>query len=95
MTNRWARFRLRRCGLTTRASISVAGNRREGPRRLKRDKGLSMLVVDILQLITARGRFGNRQEEVASISRSLKGLAKELQISGAGAQPIDARAGAR
>jgi replicative DNA helicase len=49
-------------------------------RRLKRDKGLSMLVVDYLQLITARGRFGNRQEEVASISRSLKGLAKELQI---------------
>src|SRR5579884_274226 len=49
-------------------------------RRLKRDKGLSLLVVDYLQLITARGRFGNRQEEVASISRGLKGLAKELQI---------------
>ena len=49
-------------------------------RRLKRDKGLSMLVVDYLQLITARGRFGNRQEEVSSISRGLKGMAKELQI---------------
>jgi replicative DNA helicase len=49
-------------------------------RRLKRDKGLSLLIVDYLQLITARGRFGNRQEEVASISRGLKGLAKELQI---------------
>jgi replicative DNA helicase len=49
-------------------------------RRLKRDKGMSLLVVDYLQLITARGRFGNRQEEVSSISRSLKGLAKELQI---------------
>src|ERR1700676_3657657 len=49
-------------------------------RRLKRDKGLSLLIVDYLQLITARGRFGNRQEEVASISRALKGLAKELQI---------------
>lgn len=50
-------------------------------RRLKRDKtGLAMVVVDYLQLITARGRFGNRQEEVASISRSLKGLAKELQV---------------
>src|SRR5215475_12051677 len=49
-------------------------------RRLKRDKGLKLLVVDYLQLITARGRFGNRQEEVASISRGLKGLAKELQI---------------
>ena len=49
-------------------------------RRLKRDKDLSLVVVDYLQLITARGRFGNRQEEVASISRALKGLAKELQI---------------
>jgi len=49
-------------------------------RRLKRDKGLSLLIVDYLQLITARGRFGNRQEEVSSISRALKGLAKELQI---------------
>jgi replicative DNA helicase len=49
-------------------------------RRLKRDKGLKLLVVDYLQLITARGRFNSRQEEVASISRGLKGLAKELQI---------------
>src|SRR6201998_3380676 len=49
-------------------------------RRLKRDKGMSMLIVDYLQLINARGRFNNRNEEVASISRGLKGLAKELQI---------------
>src|SRR3974377_1075419 len=49
-------------------------------RRLKRDKGLSLLVVDYLQLITGRGRFTSPQEEVASISRGLKGLAKELQI---------------
>src|SRR5271169_6184071 len=49
-------------------------------RRLKRDKGLSLLIVDYLQLITARGRFSNRNEEVSSISRSLKGLAKELKI---------------
>jgi len=49
-------------------------------RRLKRDKGLSLLIVDYLQLITARGRFNSRQEEVASISRGLKGLAKELRI---------------
>ena len=49
-------------------------------RRLKRDKGLSLLIVDYLQLITARGRFNSRQEEVASISRGLKALAKELQI---------------
>jgi replicative DNA helicase len=49
-------------------------------RRLKRDKGMSLLIVDYLQLITARGRFNSRQEEVAGISRGLKGLAKELQI---------------
>ncbi|MGB6626104.1 MAG: replicative DNA helicase, partial [Candidatus Acidiferrales bacterium] len=49
-------------------------------RRLKRDKGLDLLIVDYLQLISARGRFGNRNEEVSSISRSLKGLAKELKI---------------
>ena len=49
-------------------------------RRLMKDKGLKLLVVDYLQLLTARGRFSNRQEEVSSISRNLKGLAKELKI---------------
>jgi replicative DNA helicase len=49
-------------------------------RRLKRDKGLSLVIVDYLQLIAARGRFSNRNEEVGSISRALKGLAKELKV---------------
>jgi replicative DNA helicase len=49
-------------------------------RRLKRDKGLSLIIVDYLQLITGRGRFSNRVEEVSSISRGLKGLAKELRV---------------
>ncbi len=49
-------------------------------RRLKKDKGLDLLIVDYLQLMTARGRFGNRNEEVSSISRGLKALAKELRI---------------
>jgi replicative DNA helicase len=49
-------------------------------RRLKKDKGLALVVVDYLQLIMARGRFGSRNEEVSSISRALKGLAKELKI---------------
>jgi replicative DNA helicase len=49
-------------------------------RRLKRDKGLSLVIVDYLQLIAARGRFSNRNEEVSSISRALKGLAKELKV---------------
>ncbi|HXO06178.1 MAG TPA: replicative DNA helicase [Candidatus Sulfotelmatobacter sp.] len=51
-------------------------------RRLKRDRGLSLLVVDYLQLVvpTHTGRGSNRQEEVSSISRGLKGLAKELKV---------------
>jgi replicative DNA helicase len=49
-------------------------------RRLKREKGLALVIVDYLQLVAARGRFGNRNEEVSSISRSLKGLAKELKV---------------
>jgi len=49
-------------------------------RRLKLEHGLDLLVVDYLQLMQGRGRFDNRQQELASISRSLKILAKELQV---------------
>jgi replicative DNA helicase len=49
-------------------------------RRMKRDKGLSLVVVDYLQLISARGRFGSRNEEVSSITRGLKMMAKELKV---------------
>jgi len=51
-------------------------------RRLKRDRGLSLMIVDYLQLVvpTSTHRGSNRQEEVSGISRSLKGLAKELQV---------------
>jgi replicative DNA helicase len=49
-------------------------------RRLKAEHGLGLIVVDYLQLITGSGRVENRQQEVASITRSLKGLAKELNI---------------
>ena len=48
-------------------------------RRLKLEHGLDMLVIDYLQLMQGRGRFENRQQELASISRSLKILAKELE----------------
>ncbi len=41
-------------------------------RRLKRDKGLSLVIVDYLQLVSARGKFGNRNEEISSITRGLK-----------------------
>src|SRR5271170_3055534 len=51
-------------------------------RRLKRDRGLSLMIVDYLQLVvsTNTGRGTSRQEEVSSMSRALKGLAKELKV---------------
>ena len=49
-------------------------------RRLKAEHGLDLLVIDYLQLMQGRGRFENRNQEIASISRSLKALAKELDV---------------
>ena len=49
-------------------------------RRLKAEHGLNLLAIDYVQLMTGRGRFENRNLELASISRSLKGLAKELSV---------------
>jgi len=49
-------------------------------RRLMRDKGLSLVIIDYLQLVSARGRFNTRNEEVASITRGLKAMAKELNV---------------
>jgi replicative DNA helicase len=49
-------------------------------RRLKAEHGLDLLVIDYLQLMQGRGRFENRNQELASISRSLKALAKELEV---------------
>lgn len=50
-------------------------------RRLVREHGVEVIMVDYLQLMNASGiSVGSRQEEVSTISRSLKGLAKELNI---------------
>jgi len=50
-------------------------------RRLVREHGVKIIMIDYLQLMNANGmRFNSRQEEVSTISRSLKGLAKELDI---------------
>ena len=49
-------------------------------RRLKAEKGLEVLVVDYLQLMQAGGRFENRNLEISAITRSMKQLAKELDI---------------
>jgi replicative DNA helicase len=61
------------------ASIGVLEMRAKS-RRLQSEHGLNLLVVDYIQLMSGRGRFENRTLELASISRSLKGLAKELNV---------------
>jgi replicative DNA helicase len=49
-------------------------------RRLAVEHGLNLVIIDYVQLMQGRGRFENRTLELASISRSLKGLAKELGV---------------
>lgn len=50
-------------------------------RRLVKDHGVKIIMIDYLQLMTASGmNYGSREQEVSTISRSLKGLAKELNI---------------
>ena len=49
-------------------------------RRLKSEYGLGMVIVDYLQLMKGRSRVESRQQEISEISRSLKALAKELNI---------------
>jgi replicative DNA helicase len=49
-------------------------------RRLKREHGLGMIVVDYLQLMQAPESNENRATEISGITRSLKGLAKELSV---------------
>jgi len=61
------------------ASIGILEMRAKA-RRLKAEHGLHLLIVDYIQLMQGRGRFESRQTEIASISRSLKGLAKELGV---------------
>ncbi len=50
-------------------------------RRLKMEhKGLSLIIVDYMQLMQGRGSFERREQEISDISRSLKALAKELDV---------------
>lgn len=50
-------------------------------RRLKKEKGLGLILIDYLQLIQGRGKAGeNRQQEVSEISRTLKQIARELSV---------------
>jgi replicative DNA helicase len=61
------------------ANIGVLEMRAKS-RRLQAEHGLNLIVLDYIQLMNARGRYENRTLELASISRSLKGLAKELNV---------------
>lgn len=61
------------------AGISVRQLRAKA-RRLKAEKGLGLIVIDYLQLMQGSSRSENRQQEIAEISRSLKGLAKDLNV---------------
>ena len=49
-------------------------------RRLKAQSNLGLVIIDYLQLIQSAGRIENRQQEITEISRSLKGLARELNV---------------
>lgn len=47
-------------------------------RRLKMNHGLDMIMIDYLQLMSGGGKVENRQQEISTISRSLKGIAREM-----------------
>ena len=60
-------------------SLSVLEIRAKA-RRLMSEHGLNLLIIDYLQLMRGRSRTESRQQEISEISRSLKGLAKELNV---------------
>ena len=60
--------------------ISILEMRAKARRLAAEHKKLDLIVVDYLQLMTGSGRIESRQQEVAQISRELKGLAKELNV---------------
>jgi replicative DNA helicase len=49
-------------------------------RRLKADGKLGLIIIDYLQLMQGRAELSSREQQISEISRSLKGLAKELQV---------------
>ena len=61
------------------AALSVV-DLRSRARRMKTELGLGLIVVDYLQLMTLGSRSESRQQEISFISRSLKALAKELDL---------------
>lgn len=60
-------------------ALSIMDLRAKG-RRLKAERNLGMIIIDYLQLMTGSSKAGSREQEIASISRSLKELAKEINV---------------
>ena len=85
----WGRF-WNTCDVISNAQIFIddtpgitAMEMRSRARRLKAEHGLDLIVVDYLQLMQGSGKhssMGDRQQEVSEISRSLKALARELNV---------------
>jgi len=74
-------------GLLSKAPIYIDDNAAIGVmeimskcRRLKMRRGLGLIIIDYLQLMQGRRRTENRQQEISEISRSLKIMAKELEV---------------
>ena len=61
------------------AGISVLEARAKA-RRLMRERGIGLVIIDYLQLMTSHLQINSREQEISMISRSLKGLAKELNV---------------
>lgn len=61
------------------ASISITEIRAKC-KKLKKENNLGLVIIDYLQLMSGNGKVESRQQEISSISRSLKGLARELDV---------------
>lgn len=59
--------------------VTVADIRAKS-RRLQQEHGLGLILIDYMQLIQGRGRGDNRQQEISEISRTLKLIARELNV---------------
>lgn len=86
-TEEFEKFKLGRPKVKQRTNLYIddspgvsSGNLRASARRLHRQHGLGLLIVDYIQLLVSAKTEDSRQQEIAQISRSLKLLARELHI---------------
>lgn len=61
-------------------NVNIVDIRAKARRLRSSRQGLGLIIVDYLQLMAGHGRYDNRQQEIADISRSLKLFAKELEV---------------